>query len=98
MRRTAKRPSEWLKLLCREWAVENEVLVDTTDAKFLDFKPFLKGIISSQLLCRLSLPQDKNMSLDFWGVLGISDDFDRAYIVSQVRSPRSVAVPSLTCR
>lgn len=58
--------------------------MDTTDAKFLDYKPFLKGVISSQLLCRLSLPQDKNITLEFWSVLGIADDFDRTYIISQV--------------
>jgi hypothetical protein len=88
MRKAAKRPSEWLKLLCRDWARENEVLVDTTDAKFLEYKPFLKGIISSQLLCRLSMPHDITMSLDFWDVLGVADDFDRAYIVSQVSTHR----------
>lgn len=84
MRRAAKRPSEWLRLLCRDWAIENEVLVDTADAKFLDYKPFLKGIVSSQLLCRLSMPHGIPMSLDFWNVLGVTDDFDRAYIASQV--------------
>lgn len=56
MRKATKPPSEWLNLLCREWANENQVLVETTDAKFLDYKPFLKGLISSQLLCRLSIP------------------------------------------
>lgn len=56
MRKTSKSPSEWLNLLCRDWANENQVLVETTDAKFIDYKPYLKGLISSQLLCRLSIP------------------------------------------
>ena len=56
MRKASKPPSEWLNLLCREWTNENQVLVETTDAKFLDYKPYLKGLISSQLLCRLSIP------------------------------------------
>lgn len=56
MRKATKPPSDWLNLLCRDWANENQVLVETTDAKFLDYKPFLKGLISSQLLCRLSIP------------------------------------------
>lgn len=94
MRKAIKPPSDWLKLLCREWAVENQVLAETTDAKFLDYKPYLKGLLTSQLLCRLSIPQSKDgldgtaphAVADFWEILGISDSFDRAYIVAQVRS------------
>lgn len=86
MRKASKRPSEWLKFLCRDWAIENEVLVDNTDAKFMEYKPFLKGFISSQLLCRLSMPHGITMTLDFWDILGVADDFDRAYIASQVCS------------
>lgn len=92
MRKASKPPSEWLRLLCRQWAAENEVLVETTDAKFIDFKPYLKGMLSSQLLCRLSIPTIKDpldggsvQSFDFWEILGVDDSFDRAYIVSQVR-------------
>jgi hypothetical protein len=104
MRKASKSPSEWLNLLCREWANENQVLVETTDAKFLDYKPYLKGLISSQLLCRLSIPTTNPLpamrtttadgtsnstsnaiSNDFWEILGISDSFDRSYIVAQVR-------------
>jgi hypothetical protein len=87
MRRASKPPSEWLKLLCKEWAIENEVLVETADAKFLDYKPFLKGILSSQLLCRLSVPATGKFAAefdDFWEILGVADAFDRAYIVAQV--------------
>lgn len=100
MRKALKPPSEWLNLLCREWATENSVLVETTDAKFLDYKPYLKGLLSSQLLCRLSIQPSMNSRVsiknddgstishsvtDFWEILGISDSFDRAYIVAQVR-------------
>ena len=94
MRKALKLPSQWLKLLCYDWAMDNEVLVETTDAKFLDYKPFLKGMLTSQLLCRLSIPPaTKPMfedgttthSIDFWFILGIVDEFDRAYVISQVR-------------
>jgi hypothetical protein len=94
MRKANKSPSEWLKLLCKDWASENEVLVETTDAKFLDYKPYLKGLLSSQLLCRLSLPPLKDHSMDastgsqsavdFWRILGIEDEFDKSYIVAQI--------------
>jgi hypothetical protein len=109
MRKASKPPSEWLNLLCREWAIENQVLVETADAKFLDYKPYLKGLVSSQLLCRLSIPTSNmipssamkinnntddngpsststptSSAIDFWEILGISDAFDRAYIVAQV--------------
>lgn len=92
MRKATKPPSEWLRLLCKDWASENEVLVETADAKFLDFKPYLKGLLSSQLLCRLSIPSSRDTTLDaaqtidFWEILGVTDVFDRAYIVAQVRS------------
>lgn len=91
MRKASKRPSEWLKLLCRDWAVENEAVAETTDAKFIDYKPYMKGLLSSQLLCRLSIPSkdsslegNSSQSLGFWEILGIADAFDRAYIVAQV--------------
>lgn len=90
MRKANKPPSEWLRLLCKDWAAENEVLVETADAKFLDYKPYLKGMLTSQLLCRLSIPPSKEDSnfgqpiVDFWGILGIEDEFDKAHIVAQV--------------
>lgn len=87
MRKANKRPSEWLRLLCKDWAADNEVLVDATDAKFMEYKPYLKGILSSQLLCRLSIPPSKDVDtpiVDLWGICGIHDEFDKAYIVAQV--------------
>eukprot|EP00551_Chaetoceros_affinis_P018995 CAMPEP_0203733784 /NCGR_PEP_ID=MMETSP0092-20131115/28130_1 /ASSEMBLY_ACC=CAM_ASM_001090 /TAXON_ID=426623 /ORGANISM="Chaetoceros affinis, Strain CCMP159" /LENGTH=468 /DNA_ID=CAMNT_0050617767 /DNA_START=191 /DNA_END=1594 /DNA_ORIENTATION=- len=93
MRKTSKSPSEWLRLLCRDWAMENEDIVEGTDLKFLGYKSYLKGRLSSQLLCRLSIPelpneheahQYQNKHVDFWGVLGIQDDFDKSYIISQI--------------
>jgi len=87
MRKANKRPSEWLKLLCKDWAVENLDLVEGTDAKFLEYKPYLKGYLSSQLLCRLSIPPSKDMDtplVDFWGICSIEDEFDKAYIIAQV--------------
>mmetsp|Transcript_9891 Transcript_9891/g.17508 ORF Transcript_9891/g.17508 Transcript_9891/m.17508 type:complete len:612 (-) Transcript_9891:361-2196(-) len=60
MKRANKRPSEWLKLLCKDWAQENQELVEATDHKFLQYKPYLKGLISSQLLCRLCIPAASN--------------------------------------
>eukprot|EP00593_Proboscia_inermis_P001596 CAMPEP_0171294646 /NCGR_PEP_ID=MMETSP0816-20121228/3145_1 /TAXON_ID=420281 /ORGANISM="Proboscia inermis, Strain CCAP1064/1" /LENGTH=541 /DNA_ID=CAMNT_0011766659 /DNA_START=45 /DNA_END=1670 /DNA_ORIENTATION=- len=95
-----KTPSEWLQLLCRDWANENRDIIDQVDGKFLAFKGYLKGQLTSQLLCRLSIetPQpaiesfeqdvsaesNKKKNLSFWQVLGVEDSFDRSYIVSQV--------------
>jgi hypothetical protein len=93
MRKATKRVSEWLNLLCKDWASENIEIVSATDVKFLDYKPYLKGFISSQLLVRLSLPPPKDPSdhlhhqsspVDFWGILGVDDEFDKAYIVAQM--------------
>jgi hypothetical protein len=102
MKRVSKRPSEWLKLLCKEWAEENLQLVESMDHKFLEFKPYLKGLLSSQLLCRLcipSIPSVKTTSdgspisgsssnndppFDFWKILNVEDEFDKAYIIAQV--------------
>lgn len=53
----------------------------------------MQGRLSSQLLCRLSIPDPPTDEVpglppkhfvDFWGVLGIQDDFDKSYIVSQI--------------
>ena len=95
MRRATKKPSEWLKLLCKDWATENAEVVENTDAKFLAYKPYVKGQLTSQLLCRLSIPPNKTDGnnaeaspstppVDFWGILGIQDEFDKQYIVAQV--------------
>jgi hypothetical protein len=92
MRKSNKPPSEWLKLLCKDWATDNEELVYSVDTKFLHYKSYLKGMLSPQLLCRLSLPQKKDGDngiatpnpVDFWGILGIDDEFDKAYIIAQI--------------
>jgi len=84
-----KVPSAWLKLLCSDWASTNGHIVEATNLKLLEYKPYLKGQLSSQLLCRLSIPEqakefDIPDALNFWKILGIIDDFDRAYIISQI--------------
>lgn len=89
MRKAIKPPSEWLKLLCREWAAENPEIVEASDSKFLQYKSYLKGMLSSQLLCRLSTPPGKEddttpPAVDFWGILGVEDEFDKSYIIAQV--------------
>lgn len=58
MKKANKRPSEWLKLICREWAEaeENLGLIETVDGEFESYKPYLRGKLSSQLLCRLCIP------------------------------------------
>ena len=85
-------------LLCKDWAMENPELVQGTDKEFLEYKPYLKGVLSSQLLCRLSIPptssgnhapataadQQPPPLVDFWGILNIQDEFDKAYIIAQV--------------
>mmetsp|Transcript_14179 Transcript_14179/g.13680 ORF Transcript_14179/g.13680 Transcript_14179/m.13680 type:complete len:574 (-) Transcript_14179:298-2019(-) len=91
LRKSSKKPSDWLKLLCTCWANKNLAAVEATNAKLLEFKPFLKGKLSSQLLCRLSIPDlpkqndaPSQQIIDFWKSLGIENSFDRTYIVSQV--------------
>lgn len=89
MRKAIKPPSEWLRLLCKDWAHENEMLVESADAKFMEYKPYLKGMLSSQLLCRLSLQSKEGIDgsqpqIDFWRILGIEDEFDKSYIIAQV--------------
>ncbi len=66
MKKANKRPSEWLKLLCKDWADadENMGLIETVDDKFETYKPYLKGKLSSQLLCRLCIPSDPASSKD----------------------------------
>jgi uncharacterized protein YaeQ len=90
MKKACKSPSEWLKFLCRDWAVENIEIAEATDLKFLAYKSYLKGKLSSQLLCRISIPElgkedGENIgSVDFWKTLGIQDEFDIRFIISQV--------------
>lgn len=91
MRKSSRAPSEWLKLLCANWAKENSSLVDGADEKLIALKPFLNGKLSCQLLCRLSIPDPPTKHelapqhiVDFWKGLGIENDFDRIFIVSQV--------------
>jgi hypothetical protein len=90
MRKANKRPSEWLKLLCKDWAMENLAIVEGTDKEFLDYKPYLKGYLSSQLFCRLSIPPpnkdfaENTPMVDFWGMVGVQDEFDKAYIIAQI--------------
>jgi hypothetical protein len=98
MRKAIKHPSEWLRLLCKDWAVENEALVDASDDKFLEYKPYLKGMLTSQLLCRLSVPakeahmdgSSSHHHVDFWRILGIEDEFDKVRNSSVVLSRKSV--------
>lgn len=86
MRKASRSPSEWLKLLCRNWAAENMDIVEASDLKFLSYKSYLKGQLSSQLLCRLSIPDPNEDAtpVDFWKILGVEDNFDKAYIVAQI--------------
>lgn len=66
--------------------------MDSVDVKFMHYKSYLKGMLTPQLLCRLSLPNKKESEtgvpapnpVDFWGILGIDDEFDKAYIVAQI--------------
>eukprot|EP00590_Aulacoseira_subarctica_P000193 CAMPEP_0172429038 /NCGR_PEP_ID=MMETSP1064-20121228/48737_1 /TAXON_ID=202472 /ORGANISM="Aulacoseira subarctica , Strain CCAP 1002/5" /LENGTH=449 /DNA_ID=CAMNT_0013174157 /DNA_START=71 /DNA_END=1417 /DNA_ORIENTATION=- len=54
---------EWLQWLCEDWVEEQtpEFLANI-DAKLLNYKPYLKGKISSQLLCRLVLDPNPHIS------------------------------------
>ena len=87
MRMDAKTPSAWLLHLCPDWAKENQQIVGSIDERFFNFKPYLRGKITSQLLCRLSCTSFKTAdggAFDFWLKMGVEDDFDRAYITSSV--------------
>ena len=96
MRITIKKPSEWLQLLCSKWSEENASIVAQVDKTFFNYKSYLNGQLSSQLLCRLSISNNEtemltssdgttqSKNLDFWAILGIEDEFDRNYIVAQV--------------
>ena len=95
MRMASKSPSQWLQLLCPAWAAHNTEIVVATDELLASYKPYLGGKLSSQLLCRLSifgreqfdfvwLEGNSPPSFDFWRILGVEDDFDRAHIVSSI--------------
>ncbi len=95
MRMAVKPPSEWLYLLCPGWTAHNEEVAAATDTRLMSYKPYLGGQLSSQLLCRLSIfGKDTSEfpwmggssppSFDFWKILGIEDDFDRAHIVANI--------------
>jgi len=61
------------------------VIVTGMDSNFLSFKLYLKGQLTSQLLCRLSIaPEKDRLMKDFWKILGVEDEFDRNYISAQV--------------
>ena len=93
-----KPPSEWLRLLCPQWSNENQATVEGADVRFLQYKPYLQGQLTSQLLCRLSVSTRvegvgqviangalvPNLSFDFWKILGIEDEFDRAHVIANV--------------
>ncbi|KAL7435257.1 hypothetical protein ACHAXM_004552 [Skeletonema potamos] len=95
MRMASKPPSEWLYLLCPGWAARNAETVAATDSLLSSYKPYLGGELSSQLLCRLSIYGREKFefpwmegnsppSFDFWRILGVVDDFDRAHIVANI--------------
>jgi hypothetical protein len=94
MRMATKTPSEWLRLLCRDWCQENESILSSMDDRFVGYKSYLKGRLTSQLLCRLSssgrevpsvsAPLPHESTIDFWKILGVQDEFDRAHIVANV--------------
>ena len=61
----------------------------------MSYKPYLGGQLTAQLLCRLSIYGRETLefpwmdgnsppSIDFWRILGVEDDFDRAYIVANI--------------
>lgn len=94
MRMASMPPSGWLRLLCRDWSLENESIVAATDSRFLQYKSYLKGQLTSQLLCRLSISGSEGdvyevsspprSTIDFWKILGVDDEFDRAHIVANI--------------
>lgn len=93
MKLALKTPSQWLTLLCKEWAAENVELLSLIDSNFLQYKSYLKGLMSSQLLCRVSIysegfssseKNDLKNKINFWKFLGVKDEFDCDYICSQI--------------
>lgn len=87
MRSALKSPSEWIKLLCPQWASENRSCVNGMDEKFAQYKGYMGGVLSSQALCRISIPEigtDDVHGLEFWRQLGVLDEIDLRYIISQI--------------
>ena len=93
MRRATMTPSAWLRLLCPDWSLENEAVVAAVDANFLRWKSYLRGQLTSQLLCRVSIGNGIRethhdpaapATIDFWQRLGVHDGFDRAHIVANI--------------
>jgi len=91
----SKPPSEWLRLLCKSWADRNEEVVAATDDRLMTYKPYLGGLLTSQLLCRLSIYGRETLefpwmegntppSIDLWKILGVEDEFSRAHIVANI--------------
>jgi len=71
--------SKWLRVLCRSWAQSKEKpFLESIDHHFTNFKPYLNGRLSANLLCRIGIKDN------FWKNMGILDEFDRDYIVSQI--------------
>lgn len=89
MQKTLKSPSEWIKLLCPQWASEHHNCVNLMDEKFVKYKGYMRGFLSSQALCRISIPEIGNNdkeehSFEFWRQLGVHDEIDLRYIISQI--------------
>ena len=91
----SKPPSEWLRLLCKSWAERDEEVVAATDDRLMTYKPYLGGLLTSQLLCRLSIYGRETLefpwmegntppSIDLWKILGVEDEFSRAHIVANI--------------
>lgn len=77
--------------------MENEALVDATDEKFMQYKPYLKCMLTSQLLCRLSIPTKEDGThnphhIDFWRILGIEDEFDKVRLAQLCYSLRNTVL------
>ena len=64
--------------------------VNGMDEKFVQYKRYMKGVLSSQALCRISIPElgkddkDDVYGLEFWRQLGVHDEIDLRYIVGQI--------------
>lgn len=56
------------------------------DDRFIQYKSYLKGRLTSQLLCRLSMSREGpgEGPNEFWKILGVQDEFDRSHITANV--------------
>ena len=85
MKEKILRPTGWLNLLCPSWSASQDTLcLRRIDKSFENFKPYLNGVLSAPLLCRIGL------KANFWTKIGISDEFDREYVASQVEKFRDL--------